>query len=449
VDFIGTGLGEDTRNQILITAAPTLGAWATYNSAGFAAYNASRGIIETTYADIANFNSLIPNDGASNVRINSEGTGTPSTIALEANATTINTLLQNWTSAATVDAASKTLSTNGIMIGSGKAALTIGVNANEGTLTTATAGGELNLINYSAKDLTVNAVIADNTSASSLTKSGGGSLLLSGANTYSGGTTIIAGTVQASNGSALGTGAVSNNATLDIGLTTLNIGSAYTQGAGATSRLMVAVNGATNGSIAATGIATVHADNSLVLNVSNYVANNTTYKIIQSAAGGGAIAAPVITWLGNNRAAFSATAIGDELILTSSRAANGFASDANPGDANARAVGTELDNIHNPSTDMSNILNTMEGSSKAQVATALDTLVPEVDAGVINTGRATLNNFTGVSIDRVEKAHIDAQTTQSARSGVSSGEAGNPDGLWAKGYGSYLTQPIFNTIFLF
>lgn len=274
-----------------------------------------------------------------------------------------------------------------------------------------------------------------------LTKMGTGTLTLANAASYTGGTMINAGTVHVGNGSALGTGAVTNNATLDIGSTTLNIGGAYTQGASADSTLMVAVNGGSSGSIVATGIATVHADNSLVLNVSNYVPNKTTYTIINGAAGG-AIAAPVITLTGNNKATFSPTVTGDELILTSSRDANGFASNAKAGESNAMAVGTVLDNITNPSTDMSNVLNTMEGLSKAQVASTLDTMVPEVDAGVTNTTASALNNFVGVSMDRVENVLTTATAAGSATSGVSSGEAGKVDGLWAKGYGSYLAQDM-------
>ena len=228
-----------------------------------------------------------------------------------------------------------------------------------------------------------------------ITKIGTGTQIFSGDNTYTGGTTISAGILRADNSHALGTGDVNNNNILDIDMTTLNIGGAYTQGAFST--LMVAVNGSTSGSIVSKGLATVKALNVLDLNVSNYIPNNTTYKIIQGSTGGTAIEVPVISLTGNKKATFAATTTGYELILTSSRAANGFASDANPGDANARAVGNVLDNITNPSTDMSNVLNIMEGLSRSQTASALDTLVPQVDAGVLNTDRATLNNFTQLS----------------------------------------------------
>ncbi|MEI7881453.1 MAG: autotransporter domain-containing protein, partial [bacterium] len=270
-----------------------------------------------------------------------------------------------------------------------------------------------------------------------LLKTGSGTLTISGAASYTGGTTIDGGILRADNSHALGTGAVINNATLDIGSTTLNIGGAYTQGSAA--MLKVAINGSSSGSIETKGSATVIQGDSVALSVSNYIPNNTTYKIINGTAGTG-IATPSISITGNNKATFAATTIGEDLILTSNRAANGFASNANPGDANARAVGNVLDNITNPSTDMSNVLNTLEGLSQSQTAAALNTLVPEVDAGVINNDRAMLNNFTGVSIDRVEKAHIEGQSKHSKRSGVSSGEANKLDGLWAKGYGSYLTQ---------
>ena len=97
-----------------------------------------------------------------------------------------------------------------------------------------------------------------------ITKIGTGTQLLTGANTYSGNTTTInGGTLQVGNSSALGTGPVINNATLDIGSTTLNIGGAYTQGSAAT--LKVAINGSSSGSIETKGSATVIQGDSLSL----------------------------------------------------------------------------------------------------------------------------------------------------------------------------------------
>lgn len=312
---------------------------------------------------------------------------------------------------------------------------TFTLNSNRGITLTADSTMDVD----PAATLTYSGII---TGAFALTKADTGILALGGANTYTGATNINAGTLRVSNASALGAGAAANVAhntasTLDIGSTTLNIGGTYTQAGAAI--LMVAVNGTTSGSIVSGGAATVPTTASLVLAVSNYVPNNTTYTIINGTGGAG-VAAPAITVTGDNRATFSATTVGEDLILTASRAANGFASDATTGDSNASAVGTVLDTITNPSGDMSTVLNTMEGLSNSQVASALDTMVPEIDGGVINTSTTVLNNFVGVSIDRAENVMTLAKAADSAATGVSAGEAGKISGIWGKGYGSYLTQ---------
>ena len=85
--------------------------------------------------------------------------------------------------------------------------MTLGTAAGTGTLTPATAGGNLLLLNSStalANLMTVNSVIANNTSASSITKDGAGVVRLVGTNTYSGGTFINAGTLWATTDTNLG-----------------------------------------------------------------------------------------------------------------------------------------------------------------------------------------------------------------------------------------------------
>jgi autotransporter-associated beta strand protein len=75
-----------------------------------------------------------------------------------------------------------------------------------------------------ANTLTVGGVIGGGNFA--LTKAGTGTLTLTGANVYSGGTNVIAGTLQIGAGGSVGSGAVTNNATFDVaraGLTTAAI----------------------------------------------------------------------------------------------------------------------------------------------------------------------------------------------------------------------------------
>ncbi len=114
--------------------------------------------------------------------------------------------------------ASGTLATNSLLVSGGANVVFSGASG------AATNGGELLIrVNQSTDQLTIGTAIANNTSASSLTKSGLGKLVLTGTNTYSGGTTIAAGTISTSNSSGLGTGSVTigNQATLAVTAGTL------------------------------------------------------------------------------------------------------------------------------------------------------------------------------------------------------------------------------------
>ena len=121
-------------------------------------------------------------------------------------------------------AGAHTLSLTGTnTIKGGGIAVTSAVSNNASTLTggilqAGTAGGDL-LVNQAntANTLTIGSVIQNNTSASTLTKSGAGTLVLSGVNTFTGQTNIAGGTLRFGNANALATtGVVMSSGTLDL-----------------------------------------------------------------------------------------------------------------------------------------------------------------------------------------------------------------------------------------
>jgi autotransporter-associated beta strand protein len=209
---------DSNANTITPNAGGTgiLGAFATVAGANWA--TAVGGNIEafTGYVDVGLGGSLV--DGPNNnVRINA---GTSGNITLGGPTVSINTLLQDHTTAATVDLAGGLLrfgGVGGIMIAAGREDLTIGTAANSGSVTAgglADVPGDLILTVVDAADnLTMNAAIVDNGffAPVSLTKSGAGIVTLNGTNTYTGGTFLNQGTIRIAGPTALGTGLITVN----------------------------------------------------------------------------------------------------------------------------------------------------------------------------------------------------------------------------------------------
>lgn len=213
VDFASSGIADtDTPNINGI-----LGGYATVAGSDWAA-NSSGGndgsiVAFTGYTDIAATGSTIADNASSNVRLNSPGSG--GNIALGAATTTINTLLQNTATPATIDTSGKTLrlgATGGVLIPSGKQSLTIGTSPNSGTFTAGGADnvpGEIILINNSTNPLVVNSTITDNGSGSiDLTVAGTGAVTLNGANSHTGTNHVVGGTLNVGSAANLGTGAI-------------------------------------------------------------------------------------------------------------------------------------------------------------------------------------------------------------------------------------------------
>ena len=208
VNFTGTGLGDSDRNRIFIDGQPDglIGLWATFNGTQYAAYSSPRGVYAapstTAFTDIAARGpSTITSNAASNVRINTDGVSGP--IELGSDVTRVASLLQNTITPAEINTAGKTLQTASITVPSGRAAVTVGQASADGTLAPLAAGGTLFLNNSASVALTVNAVVADNGSASKLSKTGTGVATLFAPNTFSGDTIVGAGSLVLAHSNAL------------------------------------------------------------------------------------------------------------------------------------------------------------------------------------------------------------------------------------------------------
>ena len=203
-------------------ASGILGGWAAFSSTDYAANDGAGNIIaypSASYTSVA-LNAAIVSSATSNVRLNS-GTG-PATLAATG-LTTINTLLQNFTTAETLNiGAAQTLAfgaNGGVMIGTGKAAVTLGDTVGNGIITAGNGDGvtpgEINVLNFTTSAVNFNSVIADN--GSGAVKLSIGALGATGANntaslnapnTYSGGTIISSGRIQVVNLNGFGSGPV-------------------------------------------------------------------------------------------------------------------------------------------------------------------------------------------------------------------------------------------------
>ncbi|MFA5094126.1 MAG: autotransporter domain-containing protein, partial [Candidatus Omnitrophota bacterium] len=293
-------------------------------------------------------------------------------------------------------------------------------------------------LGYGSTSKTFSGLLSDGGAGKfSLAKDGTGTLILTGANTYSGGTTIDNGALQVNNSRALGSGAVTNNSELDIGSTKLTFDGIYTQAAGSVLNLSAA-SAVSYGSIVSSSDAAVSSASAVNVTVGGYLPNKATLKVIDGTGGAGVEIPSTITSNSTKYRLIGSSVDGD-LILTVDRsgAGYGFASEAN--NANGAAVGAVLDNINNPQGQMLTILDTLEWMPSGEAGQSLDTLIPNVDSGVLNVSNTSLNQFIGTSSARL--GGLFAQAREAEETGVS---AGSPSlkgmDVWARGFGEYLKQ---------
>lgn len=174
----------------------------------------------TAYTDVNRLGGMIASAPAANLRF-VEGGASGSVVPVATGTTDINTLLQSATGATTYDPGSTDVlrlgEAGGILVANNAGALTIGATVNDGILTAGGAAnqtGTLYLSNTHLSNLlTVNSTVADNgTGVVNVTSSGPGTLVLTGANTYTGRTTVGGGTLRISSEQNLGSNPLSFSA---------------------------------------------------------------------------------------------------------------------------------------------------------------------------------------------------------------------------------------------
>jgi fibronectin-binding autotransporter adhesin len=208
-------LGALTRNfGGTVNFAPTGGAnisTSTANTSGNAitsggvAYATMNG---TDWATIGTGGNIVAMAAANYTTSTTVTSWTGANVSLSANPATnvtantaINTLRFTGSSTIGINAGTTlTISTGGLLV----AANDTGTDIINGGTVKGASGGELVVLqNDTTNALTINSVIADNTSATGLTKSGLGTLVLGGVNTFTGNTTLNQGTLQLNVGTAL------------------------------------------------------------------------------------------------------------------------------------------------------------------------------------------------------------------------------------------------------
>lgn len=233
VNFTGTDLGVNSQNRIIFTSGLTNGAiipWATINGA-VAFYSTTDGVTTGSLTDVP-FGGTIADGAASNIRLSG---GTTGDVLLGSATTTVNSIVQNQTSATTIDSGAQILrlsAVGGIVLPSGMASLTI----NNGTLTAGATDNTTGILTLSNNDSTaslkVDSVIANNgTGVVGILTAGTGKVVLGAVNTYTGTTVLGAATTEVTGGTQTLAGVVSGTGALlkstNTGTLTLSAANTY------------------------------------------------------------------------------------------------------------------------------------------------------------------------------------------------------------------------------
>ncbi len=229
--------------------------------------------------------------------------------------------------------------------------------------------------------------------------------------------------------SLLDTLAAGKGGTLDLQGSTLTLVGGFTQASADATLITRILHSDTYGNIAQTGAANITAGK-LDITVDGYVRNNTTFTIVNADDGTGVDASALA--ITHNSGILSFTGVGSgtqdlEVLATRVNTYDTFA-----GNTGAAAAGAALESAGNTAVgDMLAILDLLDNMSGADLAKALDTLVPDTNGSTMEVTKLTLGQFTGAITAHQEALRTGVATGSNMKNGL---------GVWTQSYGSYLTQ---------
>ncbi len=212
----------------------------------------------------------------------------------------------------------------------------------------------------------------------------------------------------------------------------------YTQGAG-TGLSLTIDSASTFGHIAAAGNAAVSASSGLTVNVGGYVADGTTFKVVDGGGGAG-VGVPGSLSDNSNVLNFTASSSSGDLILTASRV-NTYDTLVSSGSSAAPAAQALESLGSSASGDMLTVLNTLDTlGSSSEVDSALKDIAPESSGAVAGTSFYSATQALNTITNHVSGAFTTAFRLMK-ETGISAGDVPSFfSGTWLKGFGGHYSQ---------